>query len=279
MAATPILCEILGITLLGVFWYFGIGTMLWIVTLLIPIYLMVKVSNVPFPITRALVVVACMIAISIVWIKYVLSAKWFLDVLGWFIIVSQPVGFVIALLLVPICAFLFVWACTAILIGLDALLVTVGRKSQQARDDRAMESHSLLARDNDGDEDPSAAVTIPSTTAAIDVGNSTTDLPTTSSSMPTIQTISENIPLPPSRASTGLIVPATWGARLAALSERLETKSSKWAFHYRALPDAQLRRVQAIAFSLTNLFFTTMWYWCKYEPEGTKKAGWTDMFG
>ena len=160
MAATPILCEILGITLLGVFWYFGIGTMLWIVTLLIPIYLMVKVSNVPFPITRALVVVACMIAISIVWIKYVLSAKWFLDVLGWFIIVSQPVGFVIALLLVPICAFLFVWACTAILIGLDALLVTVGRKSQQARDDRAMESHSLLARDNDGDEYPSAAVTI-----------------------------------------------------------------------------------------------------------------------
>ena len=275
LAATPVLCGILGAMLLGLAWVCSVGfltTLALVVILLVPIFINNHFNTSPFRRVRAIVMCAAIVGVLPLWTKYGWTADWFSGSLLWVFNFISPVGFVVALILLPPCAVLFVWACTAILIGLDAILVKFGQKLEE-RDPDALESQSLLPRGEEPQQQASTA-----TTTVSDAVPSTTAEPHASSTI-AMDTLAQNTPLPPSRATTGFTVPTNWWLRLTALSESLERGSGKWTFHYRGLDRAQRRRVQAIAFALANLFFVSLWYWGEYDPEETEKAGWTDMFG
>jgi len=204
--------------------------------------------------------------ITFAWMKLVWMSEWFLNVTVWLFMISGPLGFILLLFLLPLSAYLFVLACTAILICLDYALVSTAQ-SRQAEQQDSIEAHHLLPQQQlqavTGDNEADASS--PHASPTMDIQD--------------IQDIAMNTPLPPSRAATGFHIPAQWWKRLDALSDRLIYTVSVLTFGHGKRLAAERRRAQSISFSLGNLFFTALWYCFKYDPTGTEKPAWAEMLG
>ena len=230
MALTPDLALILGAMVLLCVWGLGIAIAIQIT---IAIVLLSVTSLFSHARSQRVYLVLCAVflaIISFVWVKFVFMSTWFYEVVNWLGSNGRPVGFIFAIFMIPLTGLSFVWACVAILVSVDTLLVSVQQERQHEQQNR-IEAHSL------------------------------------------------DTPLPPSRTATRVSVSTGWLHRMTAFSNWLESMTSGMTFHYKNLSLGERRRVQAIAFSLANLFFTTLWYCFKYDADGTAKPAWTEMLG
>lgn len=288
-------------------WGFAIGIGVWIGTL----YLITIVLRTYMPAGGAPIVTAyfsCLIGLTVGWYKIFFSQQSF-DLLSWLFKISGPFGFILALFVLVFGLYVFIRGCTLFILTLDLIIMSLGEgnfaetheeessplQQPHQTEEPDVEIGSAGVQETSGEENAEAA--FPATRLANPPARSTT-LPIIrdnstpspgvgrSNTTPHVRppTIGPSILQDTATVSTrNDSVHATtppvrdWSQSLEALSDGLANLSM--AFHWPNQTPDQNRRILAMAFAMTNLWTTLLYYMLLYSPEGTVKPSWTEMLG
>ena len=224
------------------------------------------------------------IGFSTLWFWVYFTSTWSYKLLFWMCDFSGPFGFLFSAALSLWGFYFFVWGCTALIIGLDFVLTSIGQHPEPSNN---VEAQTLLHVSSPiEDADTESTVEAPYIASIETTAESTVAIERinqASGRSYTFPTASREGTTARRGTPTGVIATLIWTddrwQRLDKFSEKLAKTALTYTFHWKNQNHDQNRRILAIAFALTNLLFTLLYYCFKYNPTGTIKPSWTEMLG
>ena len=267
---------------MGVLWMFGIGLGIGSLGIGLLQVLMSGVAKLTGTKKGARSVYVASSAIFLFgWAMYFTNAGWSIDLLKRMAAVGGPLGFLLALMFSFMCLVYFVMGCTWMLVGMDFALKRLGdeRIAGGEEEERLLEAGPPSATDVGSNLPPSALVentSIPLTNGPGTQSSNTTPINVVSPLGGETTLELRNI-TGPALAENSPTTLAPSASPFTASTNQPPTNPP--SVNHRSQFSEDDRKYISIAFAVTNLLVTLLYYCIKYSPEGTVKPGWTEMLG